>query len=437
MSAYNVLELTLWEILRVINPLGEDWSTRFHIINELRDVIKSVESLRGATVEPFGSFVSNLFTRWGDLDISIELSNGSYILSAGKKHKQTLLRDVLRTLRRRGGYRNLQYIANAKVPILKFESNYQNISCDISINNLNGQMKSKLLFWINDIDRRFRDMVLLVKEWAKAHDINDPKSGTLNSYSLSLLVIFHFQTCAPAILPPLKEIYPRNLVDDLTGVRADAERLIEETCAVNIRRFKMDRSRTVNRSSLSDLFVSFLSKFSVIGLRASGQGICPYTGQWEDIGSNMRWLPKTYALFVEDPFEQPENAARTVSNRQLARISVAFRASHRMLFSANQNQSSLIATLVRPEISPLVSTLVRPQIPQFVPRTPLRSPNDYGRGYRSTRPQLQRFAPSPSQVQHQFQNMRLDGRPNNMTIQRPVQAFHSQGQQMRRPRNDR
>jgi len=56
----------------------------------------------GATVEPFGSFVSNLFTRWGDLDISIELSNGSHISSAGKKQKQTLLGEVLKALRMKG-----------------------------------------------------------------------------------------------------------------------------------------------------------------------------------------------------------------------------------------------------------------------------------------------------------------------------------------------
>lgn len=61
----------------------------------------------GATVEPFGSFVSNLFTRWGDLDISIELSNGSHISSAGKKHKQMLLGDVLRALRSKGNLLNL------------------------------------------------------------------------------------------------------------------------------------------------------------------------------------------------------------------------------------------------------------------------------------------------------------------------------------------
>lgn len=56
----------------------------------------------GATVEPFGSFVSNLFTKWGDLDISIEILTGSYITSAGKKQKQSFLVDVLKALRRKG-----------------------------------------------------------------------------------------------------------------------------------------------------------------------------------------------------------------------------------------------------------------------------------------------------------------------------------------------
>lgn len=56
----------------------------------------------GATAEPFGSFVSNLFTRWGDLDISIDLPNGAYISSAGKKRKQNLLVDFQKALRKMG-----------------------------------------------------------------------------------------------------------------------------------------------------------------------------------------------------------------------------------------------------------------------------------------------------------------------------------------------
>ncbi|XP_031383996.1 protein HESO1 [Punica granatum] len=333
-------------ILAEIKPQQEDWAIRFQVIDELRKVVESVESLRGATVEPFGSFVSNLFTRSGDLDISIQLSYSTHIIFTGKKLKQQLLQELLGALRN-GGWRKLQFVERARVPILKFESNHYRILGDISVENLQGQIKSKFLLWLGEIDGRFRDMVLLVKEWAKAQDINNPKYGTINSYSLCLLVIFHFQTCTPPIFPPLIEIYPGNVVDDLKGVRADAERHIAETCAANINRFRSNRSGHINRSSLSELFISFLAKFSGLVAKAVQLGICPYTGRWERLSSNTRWMPKTYAMFVEDPLEQPENTTRAVSNRQLARISEAFNFSYESLLSANQNPSKLLALLGR------------------------------------------------------------------------------------------
>lgn len=421
MNNNSILELTLRDILHVIYPLDEDWSIRFRIIDEVRSVIQSIESLRGATVEPFGSFVSNLFTRWGDLDISIELSNGLYISSAGKKHKQSLLGEVLKALRKRGGSRKLHFIANARIPILKFETSY-NVSCDISINNLSGQMKSKLLYWINQIDGRFRDLVLLVKEWAKAHRINDPKSGSLNSYSLSLLVLFHLQTCVPAVLPPLKEIYPGNISADLIGVRVVAEKHVEETCAVNINRYISDRSRMINRSSLSQMFVSFIEKFCDISSRASRQGICPYTGQWEDISTNMRWLPKTYVVFIEDPFEQPVNTARTVSEKQLQNISEAFQTTYNILSSTSQDRV------------PPISVLVRPQISRLMTRLHVRNQGSYNTG---SQVQHQQYLQSARGVQQQPRNVRTANRPNRNTgINRPVQAHQNHAQQVWRPRPD-
>nr|GMC98287.1 protein HESO1 [Ipomoea batatas] len=314
MNRNGVFEVTLQNILSTINPLKEDWSKRFQVIDDLRAVVLSIESLRDATVEPYGSFVSDLFTRWGDLDISIELANAADISpTAMKKLKEILLQDVLNALRSTGGYKKLKLIPNARVPILMFHGKY-NISCDLSVNNLVGQMKSKLLYWISLIDTRFRDLVLLVKEWAKTHNINDSKRGTLNSYSLCLLVIFHFQTCEPLILPPMKEIYPGNMVDDLDGVRGIAEKNIEERCAVNINKFVSDRLRVHNQSSLSELFISFLTK-------------------------------------IEDPFEQPVNSARGVSSKQLARISETFKTTCNKLSSPNQDPSLHISTLVRPRVS--------------------------------------------------------------------------------------
>lgn len=44
------------------------------------------------------------------------------------------------------------------------------------------------------------NLYLQVKEWAKAHNINDPKSGSMNSYALSLLVVFHLQVNLLAII---------------------------------------------------------------------------------------------------------------------------------------------------------------------------------------------------------------------------------------------
>ncbi|KAH1196670.1 Protein HESO1 [Glycine max] len=387
----------------------------FKLCSKLVPVNVSWPPSKGATVEPFGSFVSNLFTRWGDLDISIELSNGLHISSAGKKQKQTFLGDVLKALRMKGGGSNLQFISNARVPILKFKSYRQGVSCDISINNLPGQMKSKILLWINKIDGRFRHMVLLVKEWAKAHKINNSKAGTFNSYSLSLLVIFYFQTCIPAIFPPLKDIYPGNMVDDLIGVRSDAENLIAQTCDANINRFISNRARSINRKSVAELFVEFIGKFAKMDSMAVKMGICPYSGKWEQIEDNMIWLPKTYAIFVEDPFEQPQNTARSVSAGQLKKITEAFARTHDLLTSTNQNQISLLSNMAPAHV---IRCITRP----------------YGGGYfHPTQPQVQRAIRPQLQSQRHFQNV-SQGTSSNSSSSKGHTLVH-RGQQIWRPKS--
>ncbi|KAI3955193.1 hypothetical protein MKW92_011581 [Papaver armeniacum] len=339
----KLLECCLRDILKVIKPLGGDLTARYTIINDLRTVVGSIDGLKGATVEPFGSFVSNLYTRWGDLDISIEVPCDSLVSSTDKTNKQNFLREIRQVLRRRGLVRDLRLLLHARVPVLIFESNLHNISCDISISNLLCQMKSKLFFWITGIDERFRDMVLLIKEWAKSQQINDPKNGTLNSHSLCLLVIFHFQTCEPPILPPLREIYEGNIADNLTGERVIAERTIQDTCSANIEKFKTNNFRNVNRSSLSELVVSFFQKYSNLNMLASEYAICTYTGRWEHRSTSTKW--------IEDPFEHADNTARTVSMSELGRICEVFDDAYQGLVSSNHDRNSLICSLVRHPIS--------------------------------------------------------------------------------------
>lgn len=48
MNANGVLlDHTLKEILSVLQPVTDDWVARFQVIEELRRVVESIESLRG------------------------------------------------------------------------------------------------------------------------------------------------------------------------------------------------------------------------------------------------------------------------------------------------------------------------------------------------------------------------------------------------------
>lgn len=57
MNNFNQVELILRDILRAINPSDDDWALRFHILNEVRNVVGSIESLRGLLCSPLSCFV--------------------------------------------------------------------------------------------------------------------------------------------------------------------------------------------------------------------------------------------------------------------------------------------------------------------------------------------------------------------------------------------
>uniref|UniRef100_A0A0E0N4X0 Poly(A) RNA polymerase mitochondrial-like central palm domain-containing protein n=1 Tax=Oryza rufipogon TaxID=4529 RepID=A0A0E0N4X0_ORYRU len=362
---YDVLEKCTEDILSLIKPVEGDRNKRIYAIQELADTIYSAGALRGASVKPFGSFVSQLYAKSGDLDVSVELFN-ALNLPISKRKKQDTLREVRRALQKRGIARHMEFIPNARVPVLQYVSNQYGISCDISISNYPGRIKSKIFYWINTLDDRFGDMVLLVKEWAKAQNINDPKNGTLNSYSLCLLVLFHFQTCEPAILPPLKEIYEGNIMEDISDKislweyglpvmdrRAYYnEKHLDEVCSINIERFRRQNMGQRNQSSLSHLLASFFHKFFRIDA-LSDKVISTYTGRLERIQDNPRWMDKSYSLFVEDPFEKPDNAARAVGSFEFQDIVNAFsNASNKFVSDAHAltDRNGLLSLLCTPDV---------------------------------------------------------------------------------------
>ncbi|CAL4953696.1 unnamed protein product [Urochloa decumbens] len=376
------------DILAQIKPAEDDRSKRLSTIQELENCIHSLSSLSGAAVKPFGSFVSDLYSKSGDLDLSVQLGNGS-ILSINKKKKQNVLREVRRALHIRGVTGYMQFIPHARVPVLQYVSNRFGISCDISIDNYAGRIKSKIFYWVNTLDERFGDMVLLIKEWAKAQNINDPKSGSLNSYSLCLLVLFHFQTSEPPILPPLKEIYEGNIAE-ITEMSLYNEQHLDELCAANIARFRLQNKGKRNESSLCRLLGTFFQKFTHISALQDNV-ISTYSGQIKRIQDNPSWMTKSYHLFVEDPVERPDNAARAVSMKGLDRIACAFNDACRKFNSLEHiDRNELLALLCTPGVGLKLGGRV---IANSYSKTPQRN-NQHIRTGGHVRPQVSRFTGS-------------------------------------------
>lgn len=60
------------------------------------------------------------------------------------------------------------------------------------------------------VDYRVQPLVMLVKRWAKKHDINDASCGTLSSYALTLMVVHYLQGTI-IIKFHLKVVFKNNL----------------------------------------------------------------------------------------------------------------------------------------------------------------------------------------------------------------------------------
>ena len=58
----------------------------------------------------------------------------------------------------------------------------------MSIGSSNAIFKAKAFKALASRERRFRDMLRLVKAWAGAHGLNDAADGTFNSFALGLMV---------------------------------------------------------------------------------------------------------------------------------------------------------------------------------------------------------------------------------------------------------
>ena len=95
-------------------------------------------------------------------------------------------------------------IVKARMPVAKFVESLTGVACDVCINNHLAVANTRLLLHYSEVDGRLRDLVYIIKHWAKRRGVNEPFTGTLSSYCYVLMCIHLLQTRRPPILPCLQ-----------------------------------------------------------------------------------------------------------------------------------------------------------------------------------------------------------------------------------------
>ncbi|NWX58447.1 GLD2 polymerase, partial [Promerops cafer] len=185
-------------------------------------------------------------------------------------------------------------LIRAKVPIVKFRDKVRqvfNVDFDLNVNNVIGIRNTFLLRTYAFIENRVRPLVLVVKKWASFHEINDASRGTLNSYSLVLMVLHYLQSkyflheCFdPAMQLHLVHQAPRTIPPYISK----------------------------NGSSLGDLLIGFF-KYYATEFDWSHQMISVREAKAVARPDGIEWRNKF--ICVEEPFDGT-NTARAVHEKQ-------------------------------------------------------------------------------------------------------------------------
>eukprot|EP00897_Mesotaenium_endlicherianum_P000852 jgi/Mesen1/10768/ME000091S10296 len=293
-------------ICQQLQPSAEDHQKRVNLMDRLNKVLDQVYICEGGKLVPFGSFESNFYTPWGDLDLSLECPYDFSGMRRDncKRLKVDILRAVCKKLLKLGGVYDVQLLAQARVPVLMFVDRRTGLACDITVGNDSALLKSRVLRWVSQLDDRIRHLIFLVKCWAKAQSINDPKTGTLNSYALSLLLLFHLQTRSPPLVPPLQDILT---VNDSPKLACDAEsrarkkELAFDACEARLKALLADGYAQRNTSTLGELFSSFFAQFAAVShLWKGGLAASTFAATWkDDLSVFVSWPEKDYYMRVK------------------------------------------------------------------------------------------------------------------------------------------
>ncbi|KAH1019812.1 hypothetical protein HUJ04_009575 [Dendroctonus ponderosae] len=273
-------------------------------------------------VHPFGSTVTEL--GFSNSDIDVYLAN---VKPFAQPDDIPILREIKKILVRSHRFGCCFVIPSANVPIVRCVHLKTGIQCDININNMLGVFNSELIRYYMGIDPKVQQALLVLKYWAKCHNIKG-QSQFFSNYAFTTMFIFVLQQ-SPYYLPT---------VESIQQVKQQTFWSIPHHSKPPFAPMAQFRSEALTKALLLELVEQFFKFYAEYPYHQ--EVICPYLGksilkeafQSPSEQANCKFLQASMAgnednglavsrtVCVQDPLDLNKNVTITVTGPMLRRL---------------------------------------------------------------------------------------------------------------------
>ena len=183
------LTMEMKDFVNYISPSSEEIVIRNKVVNTLKTQIALFWP--GTEAHVFGSSATDLYLPGSDIDMVVLSDTGDY-------ENRSRLYQLSSFLKAKKLATNVEVIASAKVPIIKFVDPDSNIHVDISFERKNGlDAARRIRKWLASTPG-LRELVLVVKQFLRSRKLNNVHVGGLGGYA-TIIICYHFLRLHPKL----------------------------------------------------------------------------------------------------------------------------------------------------------------------------------------------------------------------------------------------
>lgn len=168
------------DFVSYVSPSQAEIMSRNEAMRRVRALVNSL--WKDAEAHVFGSYATDLYLPGSDIDMVILSPTNRYDTRAA-------LYQLSSKLRSSGIAKNVETIAKARVPIIKFVEKQSNVHIDVSFEKLNGIRTVETIQAWKEQFPYLRHFVLVIKQFLAKRKLNEVHTGGLGGFSVICMVV--------------------------------------------------------------------------------------------------------------------------------------------------------------------------------------------------------------------------------------------------------